>query len=309
MHTLTQDKFSWIHFENGLSEEEKNNLAEKFKLNRGHLELSSHGKTPRSKMTQTKSYVYFVFHFPYILKNSKKYNICELNVFVTKNTLITIQSLGTLEPIAKFFAETNNTPQLKETRFKNGPVGLFYKLILKILEYVDNVIDIQGEEIDRSNRDIFEKKLAKHFIEHISVLRYNQTIIHSAIESQLLIFESARGTENPLKHISDKSSDGWLRIIESFYNINHEIEGDGKHLEGLIKTFESLITFRTNEVIKVLTIFSVTLLPLNVISGIYGMNFENVPLASHSAGFFITVAYMFALALSLAAVFKLKKWL
>lgn len=309
MDELSHAHTTWLNFTHGLTVVEKQQLAEKYGLSLSHLETSTHGKTPRAKVAANRSYVYFVFHIPYKTGESKKYSICELNVFVTKSTLTTIQSQGSLKVVNDYFSATQTSAKLKDKRCQDGPVSLFYKLFLHILQYLDEVIDAQGEAIDQSDREIFKKPLARHFIEKISVLRYNQTIINTAIQSQLQILSPLKGRDNPLLNLSPKSKDNWSKIIDSFSNINHQVVGDSHHLEGLIRTFESLITFRTNEIIKILTVFSVTLLPLNVISGIYGMNFHNIPFATNPLGFFITVGYMFTVAFTLALVFRFKRWL
>ncbi len=51
-------------------------------------------------------------------------------------------------------------------------------------------------------------------------------------------------------------------------------------------------SFRTNEVMRVLTVFSIFFLPLNFIAGIYGMNFENMPELKAANGYFMTLGFL-----------------
>jgi magnesium transporter len=60
---------------------------------------------------------------------------------------------------------------------------------------------------------------------------------------------------------------------------------------------------------KVLTLFSALLLPLTFIAGVYGMNFENMPELRSRYGYFLTLGTMGAVALSLVAWFRHKRWL
>ena len=54
---------------------------------------------------------------------------------------------------------------------------------------------------------------------------------------------------------------------------------NGKELvDGLHETNESLTSFRLNRAMKILTIFSVSMLPLTLFTGFYGMNVESLPL-------------------------------
>jgi magnesium transporter len=73
-------------------------------------------------------------------------------------------------------------------------------------------------------------------------------------------------------------------------------------------TNESVISHRQNDVLRVLTVVTVILMPLTLITGVFGMNvhfpgFEGAP------GFWTVLAFMIVLALGLTAFFRLKRWL
>lgn len=68
-------------------------------------------------------------------------------------------------------------------------------------------------------------------------------------------------------------------------------------------------SFRTNEVMKILTIFSVFFLPLNFIAGVYGMNFKYMPELDNPYGYFGALAFM-AIVTSLIAIwFHKRNWI
>lgn len=73
------------------------------------------------------------------------------------------------------------------------------------------------------------------------------------------------------------------------------------------KTTEA--SHETNEVMRVLTIFSIFLLPLNVITGIYGMNFAKMPELQWEYGYPVTLTLMLAFLISTYIWFKRKRWL
>ncbi|MFZ4402857.1 MAG: CorA family divalent cation transporter [Pseudobdellovibrionaceae bacterium] len=89
-----------------------------------------------------------------------------------------------------------------------------------------------------------------------------------------------------------------------------------ENIGGLLNLHVSLLSqktnqgsYRTNEVMRVLTIFSIFFLPLNFIAGIYGMNFENIPELKHPYGYFITLAVMIVMSLSIFAWIYRKGWM
>ena len=80
-------------------------------------------------------------------------------------------------------------------------------------------------------------------------------------------------------------------------------------VNGLYDLYLSEIGFRTNAVMKVLTVISTIFIPLTFIAGIYGMNFANMPELGWKYGYFAVLGLMLVLALGSLSYFKRKKWL
>lgn len=92
-------------------------------------------------------------------------------------------------------------------------------------------------------------------------------------------------------------------------NIHEEITGLlSLHLSLMAqKTNEA--SFRTNEVMRVLTVFSIFFLPLNFIAGIYGMNFEHMPELKMPYGYYMILSFMLILVISITFWIYRKGWL
>jgi magnesium transporter len=89
-----------------------------------------------------------------------------------------------------------------------------------------------------------------------------------------------------------------------------------EEITGLLNLHLSLMSqktneasFRTNEVMRVLTIFSIFFLPLNFIAGIYGMNFENMPELREPHGYYITLGFMIMIVLGITYWIYRKGWM
>lgn len=306
---IKHGQYSWYHFDKCLSKDDHQFLSDKFSFSQDDLNSCKLKKSPRPKINITKSYTSLIFHIPYRTSKSSNLTICELNVFLTKTVLVTIESHGNLQALNNYLDATKNSSRLKESRFAQGTPRLFSKLMTQILTDLENLINQQGTVIDRLQQELFEKRLAKKFVETISIIRYNNIVAHNSLERQVRIFDSYSGEKNPLLNLDKNHTADWNKVMEAFHTVFYEIESDMDHLEGLVTTFESLVTFRTNEIIKLLTVFSVILLPLTLVSGIFGMNFNFIPLAGHQFGFFLTVMWMVIIGTIMAIVFKLKRWL
>ena len=101
-----------------------------------------------------------------------------------------------------------------------------------------------------------------------------------------------------------------------FDNIVDKIEKMWNNLENLQEltvslheTNESIISHNTNNVIKVLTLFSVVMLPLTFITGFYGMNVEELPFVACTSAIEIIAGILVAIALGMVLYFRYKKWL
>ena len=79
-------------------------------------------------------------------------------------------------------------------------------------------------------------------------------------------------------------------------------------MEALEDTNESVISHRQNDVLRVLTVVSVILLPLTLVTGIFGMNVR-FPGWETSAGFWTILGVMLAIAGGLVGFFRFKRWL
>lgn len=66
----------------------------------------------------------------------------------------------------------------------------------------------------------------------------------------------------------------------------------------------TVASFRTNEVMRILTVFSVFFMPLNLVTGIYGMNFEHMPELKWSNGYFIVLGLMVIMTAAITYYFR-----
>lgn len=80
-------------------------------------------------------------------------------------------------------------------------------------------------------------------------------------------------------------------------------------VSGLFDIHFSVTANKTNEVMKVMTLISTIMLPLSVIAGIYGMNFENMPELKTRYGYFVTLGVMLIVVTGLLWYFWRRGWI
>jgi magnesium transporter len=82
-----------------------------------------------------------------------------------------------------------------------------------------------------------------------------------------------------------------------------------KDVEALVQLHFSAVAHRTNDIVRVLTVVSAIFLPLTLVAGIFGMNFQFMPELSFRYGYFVALAGMVGLAAVLLVIFRRKHWI
>jgi magnesium transporter len=80
-------------------------------------------------------------------------------------------------------------------------------------------------------------------------------------------------------------------------------------LNGAMECYLTQLSHRTNESMRTLSAVATILLPLSLIAGVYGMNFDRLPGARHPWGFWVMLVAMGAVAVGLLWFFRRKRWL
>ena len=98
-------------------------------------------------------------------------------------------------------------------------------------------------------------------------------------------------------------------VLEHIERVVHHVRRLEQSTETVVQMHFSVQSNRTNDIMRTLTALTAVFLPLNLIAGIFGMNFEFVPLIHKTDGFWWAVASMLAIAVALVALFWRKQYL
>lgn len=95
-------------------------------------------------------------------------------------------------------------------------------------------------------------------------------------------------------------------VMERFHSMSDMYQNV---INDLIEGYISLNAHQLNQIMKVLTIVTVIFVPLTLLVGIYGMNFEYIPELKSDHGYFVLLGVMVAIAAGLLLLFKRVRWL
>jgi magnesium transporter len=203
------------------------------------------------------------------------------------------------------------------TRVPASPADLMLRVINVIVDaYLDLRRDLtrqldhwQAELIDPRSRFTNWSALmdARQSLHHLDEICEDQ---RAAIQDWIDAFETLpqpQGTAESRDRelIMVRSRD----VLEHIQRVVHHVRRLEQNAETAVQLHFSVQSHRTNDIMRVLTALTAIFLPLNLIAGIFGMNFEFLPLVHKSDGFWIALASMVAIALLLVVVFWRKRYL
>jgi magnesium transporter len=97
-------------------------------------------------------------------------------------------------------------------------------------------------------------------------------------------------------------------VYDHLVRITEAIETDREIVSGIFDLYNAGISKRLNETIRILTVISTIFIPLTFIAGVYGMNFDNMPELYWEYGYYICIAAMFTILVTMLLFFKKKRW-
>lgn len=133
-------------------------------------------------------------------------------------------------------------------------------------------------------------------LNQVYALRRDVIVLRRVLVPQRQIYDELAEEGHPLVDAASRREFG--RVVDYQTQVLESLEAARSLLGSVLETYRGAVADQTNEIIRVLTVFSAILLPLTLISGIFGMNFVNIPLAREPLGFWITVGAMGLIALS-----------
>lgn len=98
-------------------------------------------------------------------------------------------------------------------------------------------------------------------------------------------------------------------VVDYRLKLANQLNESSENLQQLLQVYLSLSSQRTNDVMRVLTVFSVLFMPLTFIVGVYGMNFDNMPELRWPMGYYAVWIFMVGVVLALFWWFKRRNWL
>ncbi|NOT47831.1 MAG: magnesium/cobalt transporter CorA [Acidobacteria bacterium] len=200
--------------------------------------------------------------------------------------------------------------QIRASHFacSRGPAYLLHQILDNIVDLYMPILDDFDAEINSLEDRVFDlKKSNSAILEEVMDLRRSVSRLRRISARQLEVLYRISHGEFP--QIPEHILPFFRDVHDHLLRISDLSESYRDLVSSLFDIHFSVVANKTNDVMKTLAVLSSIILPLSLIAGIYGMNFENMPELHTPHGYFITISVMIVVAVILLIYFWRRGWI
>lgn len=298
---LREGKISWIYADD-TSEDVLNYIKKNCHAHPLDLE-DIQSETHDSKLDVYKNYLFAIFNFPRYDEKTKKIIICKMDVFIGPKFLATIHKEN-IDDLSEFFNKIKSSARLRRDWLPKGADFMLFKILQHLYKTaLRRVTDGISARLTAMEKNVYE--IDRRDIEELASLRRNILSMRRLVDPQRSLI-SALGTAKV--HLVREEYNPYFDDIRDYLDrIWVRLENYKDTIDGLYETNESLMAYKTNEIMKILTIISVSLMPLTLLASIYGMNID-LPLYDRQHFVWILFGVLAMAMFGLAWFLKKRRW-
>jgi magnesium transporter len=250
-------------------------------------------------------YLFTVLHFPVYDASVGRLNAGELDAFIGPDYIVTLPAVE-LRPVSLLFRRCEENEDFRAQLLSRGSGRLFYEVLDDLYDYCFPILDKIGFKLEQIDESIGEDEGARELVTDIHKVKQEIISYRKIIKPQRpTLRQLERQIERFLPEELDLYFDDLVDASERIWDL---LDNYKEVVEALEDTNESLITHQQNDILYVLTVFSVVMLPLTVLTGFFGMNVHFPGFESWGA-FWVSLGLMGITIVGMLAFFRLKKWL
>jgi magnesium transporter len=223
----------------------------------------------------------------------------ELDIFVGPDFLMTVHD-GPTRSVQEVLPRVQAAAKLQR------PDRVLYALLDNMVDRYLPVLDMMGERIDEIEDQVHQtptsKTLANIFTLKRGLIEFRRTV--GCMREMVNAFLRQR----PPYFRADMAV-YWRDLYDHVIRALTMIESYRDLLTGVLDVYLTASANRTNEIMKVLTIYATIGLPLVLLTGYFGMNFTHLPLIDRPYGVVVVTCLMVVLPMAMLVYFRRRKWL
>ena len=303
LDTLPATGFVWLDIERENSADWLELIAalSGVKLHEGHLKDSLNARHP-SFYDGTSEYDMIIFRSLAPDSEEGQFASHATAFFLLENLLVTVRP-----------AESRSIPVVKtrllnrQGRVSRRTFGLMHQIMSSMVDRFLAMREPLTEQLQRWRQDLLDPH--HPYSDWMALLDYQSqlrtlSLLCEGQEDAIIQWREETGIEMD-EHMAVRFND----LIEHIGRVTRFAGEQQKEIEALVQLHFSAVAHRTNDIVRVLTVVSAIFLPLTLVAGIFGMNFQYMPELGYHYGYFVALGGMLALAVVLLIVFRIKHWI
>ena len=256
----------------------------------------------RPRVDEYENYLALFFFGVLSVDKSGYFSPHKIVAFCGERFLVTIHP----EPMLSVTSLHERCEKHGSVLFERGVDILLYRLMDTLVDNYLALLDHVESRVDQVESESFDIRVDDSFLRNISSIRLELMEIRRLANAQRSILAPmARGE---FDYISENLSPEFRHVEEHLAHTLDLVETLRERLSATMHNYHSTLTKKTNDIIRVLTIFAAILLPLSLVASIYGMNVAVWPPADHPISFWVILTFMTVLGGSLLWFFKTREW-
>lgn len=256
----------------------------------------------RPKLEESTDYVYIVLKMIHYFEQSKTMEFEQVSMIIGSNYIISFQENDNqaFQSIKERIKKINGKIRTK------GADYLAYALIDCIVDHYYLTLEYLGEKIELLEDQLIDDP-GPDVLKEIHILKNEMLFVRKSIwPLREIINALSRGdsslfTRDTLIYIRD--------VYDHIIQIIDTIEMYRDMVTGMFDIYISSVSYKLNEVMKVLTIIATIFIPLTFIVGLYGMNFKYMPELEWEFGYPVVLLFMLLISRFMLLYFRKKKWI
>jgi magnesium transporter len=261
-------------------------------------------RNQRPKLDAYDDYLFIVLHFPVFDKTQERLLTAEMDLFVGPDFLITLPDQN-LPPLSAMFERYRERAEVREGIFSKGTGYLLYKIVDTCVDASFPMLRKMGAKLDQLEDDIFEGRSAE-IVRDLSNAKQEIINFRRVVRPMRAVLRDLERTKQ--RYLAEDLDIYFDDITDAAERIWDVLENYKEVAEALEDSNESVLSHRLNESLRVLTAFSVALLPLTLIASIGGMNVD-LPGDESLVEFWLIIATMAVILGSVLYFFRRRGYL
>ncbi|ACB61127.1 magnesium transporter [Exiguobacterium sp. PvP048] len=251
----------------------------------------------RPKLEYYDGYSFFVLH----ALDTESLKGKEINLFVNENYVVSYheQPSSEIDVVFQAFQRLHDDSE-------HWTIEIVHKIMDKIVDGYFPIVHALEDKIFALEGRYEQRGNDKRIMEEIFEIRSDLLVVaRTLLPMRDLLYRVVESRRLAI-HANKKAF--FQDIYDHLLKLNEMIEYNREMTSEFRDNFISLNSYRMNNIMKTLTIFTTIFMPLTFIAGIYGMNFEHMPELTTRFGYFFTLGGMAVIALGMIVYFRKNHW-